>query len=120
MGENDFHLAQCHFQRATELAAEHDVELMAQALSALASLDVLSGDTAGGLLLATDAIASAERSPLRMVLVMALMRAGEAALLDHRHENAHLIEVKRIHRHPFVYRHDANRYLFYRIFACRV
>lgn len=81
MGENDFHLAQCHFQRATELAAEHDVELMAQALSALASLDVLSGDTAGGLLLATDAIASAERSPLRMVLVMALMRAGEAALL---------------------------------------
>jgi hypothetical protein len=78
---NDFNLARTHFQRATELAGEHDVELMAHALSALGSLNVISGDTAGGLRLATDAIASAERSPLRMSLVMALIRAAETALL---------------------------------------
>ncbi|MDQ3900999.1 MAG: hypothetical protein M3319_11380, partial [Actinomycetota bacterium] len=81
VGENDVHLARAHFERAAELAGEHDVELMAQTLSALASLNVISGDTAGGLRLATDAIASAERSPLRLVLIMALVRAGETALL---------------------------------------
>jgi hypothetical protein len=80
VGENDFQLARAHFQRATELAGEDDVELVAQALSALASLNVLSGDL-DGLQLATEAIASAKRSPLRMSLVMALVRAGETALL---------------------------------------
>jgi hypothetical protein len=63
------------------LAGEHDVELVAQAISALALLDVVSGDIERGLRLATDAIAFAERSALRMSLVMALVRAGETALL---------------------------------------
>lgn len=81
VGENDFHLARANFQRAIGLASEPDVEQVTQALSALASLNVLSGDTAGGLRLATDAIASAERSPLRMMLIMALIRAGETAAL---------------------------------------
>jgi predicted ATPase/class 3 adenylate cyclase len=80
VGENDSRLARVHFRWATELAGEDDVELVAQALSALASLNVLSGDL-DGLQLVTDAIASAKRSPLRMSLVMALVRAGETALL---------------------------------------
>jgi hypothetical protein len=80
VGENDSRLAHAHFRRATELAGEDDVELVAQALSALASLNVLSGDL-NGMQLATDAIAFAQRSPLRMILVMALVRAGETALL---------------------------------------
>jgi predicted ATPase/class 3 adenylate cyclase len=83
VGENDLDLARAHFQRATELAAERDDEpVVAQALSALAALHVVTGDIDGGFRLATDAIASAERSPLRMVLVMALIRAGETALLS--------------------------------------
>jgi non-specific serine/threonine protein kinase len=82
VGDNNLHLARTHFERATELAAEHDGEpVVAQALSALASLHVLDGDIAGGLRLTMDAIASAERSPLPMSLVMALVRAGETALL---------------------------------------
>jgi hypothetical protein len=81
VGQNDFDLARKHFQRAAKLASEHDDELVAQALSALATLHVLSGDIDGGFRLATDAIASGERSPLRMSLVMALVRAAETAVL---------------------------------------
>jgi predicted ATPase/class 3 adenylate cyclase len=81
VGENDLQLARTHFERAAELAGEHDVELLAQAFSALASLHVLSGDIEDGFRLATKAIGFAGHSPLRMVLVMALTRAGEAALL---------------------------------------
>lgn len=81
VGENDLLLARTHFERAAELAGEDDVELLAQAMSALAALHVVSGDREGGFRLATEAIALAERSPLRMYLVMALVRAGETALL---------------------------------------
>jgi predicted ATPase/class 3 adenylate cyclase len=81
IGEADLQRARADFERAAELTGEHDHDLAAQVLSALASLSVLSGDVQGGLRLASDAIASAGRAPLRMNLIMTLIRAAETALL---------------------------------------
>lgn len=82
VGEGDRAQARSHFERAVALAREHDSDwLAAQALSALAPLRVLSGDVDQGLRFAVDAITSAERAPVRMVLLLALTRAGETALL---------------------------------------
>jgi hypothetical protein len=63
------------------MAGEQDLDLAAQAMSALASLHALAGDGAGGLRLATQAIEAAERAVLRMARVMAMVRAGETAVL---------------------------------------
>jgi tetratricopeptide (TPR) repeat protein len=82
VGEGDHRQARAHFERAVVLARENHSEwLAAQGLSALAPLSVLCGAVAEGLRLAGEAIAAARRVPIRLVLVMALIRAGETAVL---------------------------------------
>jgi len=82
VAEGDHQEARLHFERAAELAASqhHDV-LGAEALASLAALEALAGEAERGLRLADEAVMASRRVPIRFILVNALLRAAETALL---------------------------------------
>jgi non-specific serine/threonine protein kinase len=96
VADGDHEQARLHFERAAELAARlrHD-QLAAQALPSLAALTVLAGEPVRGLGLADEAVAAARRVPIVFILVNALVRAAETALLASEPDRAgeFLVEV---------------------------
>lgn len=83
MGEADQAAAKAHFERAVELSRHEEVSetLRLHFLAALAPAAALAGETDRAGSLAAEAVASARGLHLRRVLVMALVRAAETAVL---------------------------------------
>lgn len=82
VSEGDHKQARLHFEQAAELAASQRYDVLsAQALASLAALTVLAGETERGLRLADEAVMASRRVPTRFILVNALLRAAETALL---------------------------------------
>lgn len=90
VAEHDDERAQQHFERAVELGRRHDEGgwLVAHAMAALAPLSVALGDAELGLRQADEAARCARRVGVRAVIVMALVRAAETAILASEYRRA--------------------------------
>jgi predicted ATPase len=90
VAEHEHERARAHFERAVELARTdgEDELLAAHALAAVAPLTALLGDSDRGLRLAEEAILAAGGLAVPGALIMALVRAGETAILAGRHRRA--------------------------------